>query len=710
MANATLAERVDAIYKNPVQLNNARDYLNMLASSEGTAGRGDRGYNVMFRGDLVNDYSRHPNIVHTYIDKNGKQGKSTAAGRYQFLNSTYENMAKKLGIKDFSPESQDKVAIALMLEKGVDFNDGADFGTNLRKVNNVWTSLAGSTLGAQYHSVRSFQQNLDAFNQSRNARGLSPVSSFWDNTTYQTSPTSLTSGMSPADAQRLTAQANSYLESLGFPKGGFLGQAMNDINNKVYAQPGAIPFQMYSGNHFTVSSNPYLTESNLASMAARLHNTDPRATYGVSAFGDGLHPTVAVAQPNGTVGVGTDVPTTLSVAPALSDGGIPVEDATRAKTLPSAQPVNQSVAQPVTTSSATSTQPSAQPMPQAVPPAINGATAPTVKQVLPTAQPKTPVSGASNGGTSTPQVPPAGAPQTVVYPKSADYYSETMYSGDMVKYNPATGEAEPVTQSANPFAMDAAAGIVALQGNSASQPTATPVPSSVPATQAPAPQSKAMSDYELEQKVLQLGNTNAVVPSSGAKPDSSAVIVPQGNRPANTLPLSDYQLEQKVLGVNVPQAVIPAFGNVSEQNSTAIVPAGQNANYVPRVAPVGTKAPMSQTYVDQQILQLGNGQSVVPALNAGDDIGSTAIVPARTVKPAGTQVGAWNVPDISPVVVPASTADTGAQNGDVTVGAWVIPTGGNQTVPQFQNTGVDALRDLLDQTTIRQRDLPRANY
>lgn len=708
MANATLAERVDAIYKNPVQLNNARDYLNMLASSEGTASRGDRGYNVMFRGDLVNDYSRHPNIVHTYIDKNGKQGKSTAAGRYQFLNSTYENMAKKLGIKDFSPESQDKVAIALMLEKGVDFNDGADFGTNLRKINNVWTSLAGSTLGAQYHSVRSFQQNLDAFNQSRNARGLSPVSSFWDNTTYQTSPASLTSGMSPADAQRLTAQANSYLESLGFPKGGFLGQAMNEINNRVYAQPGAIPFQMYSGNHFTVSSNPYLTESNLASMAARLHNTDPRATYGVSAFGDGLHPTVAVAQPNGTVGVGTDVPTTLSVAPALSDGGVPVEDATRAKAVAPAQPVSQPVAQPVTTSTTVTPQASAQPMPQAVPSTSNGATAPTVKQVLPTAQPKTPVSGASNGGTSTPQVPPAGAPQTVVYPKSADYYSETMYSGGMVKYNPVTGETEPVTPSANPFAMDAAAGIVALQGNNATnaQPTTTPAP----VAQAPIPQSKAMSDYELEQKVLQLGNTNAVVPSSGAKPDSSTMIVPQGNRPANALPLSDYQLEQKVLGSNISQAVIPAFGNVPEQNSTAIVPAGQNANYIPRVPSVGNKAPMSQTYVDQQILQLGNGMSVVPALNTGDDMGSTVIVPARTAKSTGTQVGAWNVPDISPTVIPASTADTGAQNGDVTVGAWVIPTGGSQTVPQFQNTGVDALRDLLDQTTIRQRDLPRANY
>lgn len=320
---ATLAEKVEAVYKNPQQLANAKDYLNMLAASEGTANQGDNGYNIMFRGGKINSYNAHPNQRHEYIDKQGRKGVSTAAGRYQFLYSTYMGTAKKLGITDFSPESQDKVAIALMLERGVDFNNGADLATNVNKINNTWTSLTGSTLGAQYHSQRDPQFLLDAFNNSRRARGADPVTTKWGNVTYQTAP------VAPVDAKALMAKSQSYLESLGLPKDGLFGEAVRDIRNRTYADSGYIPWQFYSGDKFTVSSNPHLNEANLASMESRLHNTNPNVQYGVSSFGDGLHPTVAVQQPNGNVAVGTDVATTMAVAPALDDGGVPVEDATQ---------------------------------------------------------------------------------------------------------------------------------------------------------------------------------------------------------------------------------------------------------------------------------------------------------------------------------------------------------------------------------------------
>ena len=332
MANATLKERVEAIYKNPAQLANARDYLNMLAASEGTATQGNNGYNIMFRGGMFNDYSAHPNQRHEYIDKQGRKGVSTAAGRYQFLKGTYDGVAKQLGITDFSPESQDKVAIALMLQKGVDFNDGADLASNVGRINNVWTSLAGSTLGAQYHSTRDPQFLLNAFNQSRAARGAQPVTTTWGGTVYQ-SPAGYSTapggaGM-PANIKDIAAKAQSYLESIGLPNSqSYLGNAMASIRNKTYADSGYIPWQLYQGNKFTVSSNPYLNEGNLASMEQRLHNANPNVQYGVSQFGDGMHPTVAVQNPDGTIGIGTDVPTTIAVAPALSDGGVPVEDAT----------------------------------------------------------------------------------------------------------------------------------------------------------------------------------------------------------------------------------------------------------------------------------------------------------------------------------------------------------------------------------------------
>lgn len=506
MASADIRDRVDAVYNNATQLANARDYLNMLASSEGTAGRGDRGYNVMFRGDLISDYSRHPNMMHTYTDKNGKQGGSTAAGRYQFLYKTYDAMAKRLGIMDFSPESQDKVAIALMLEKGVDFSDGADFGRNVAKINNVWTSLAGSSLGMQHHSVRSFQQNLDAFNQSRHSRGMSPVTSFWDKTTYQTDPASLTTGMSQADMQKMTAQANSYLESLGLPRDGFLGQALSDISKKVYAQPGAIPFQMYSGNKFTVSSDPNLTDQNVSAMAARLHNTDPNALYGVSVTSNGIVGTANLTQP-------------------------------------------------------------------AVTPVVNNTPAPvTTRQGLPTAQPKTPVSGAPNGGASTPQAPATGAPQTMVYPKSEDYHTGEIASGGMVRWDPASGD------------------------NYVVQPVVTQYRTGTPQSPAEVPNVGGVSD---------------------------------------------------------------AFAGLPSIQTIASKP-------VPVPATVG---------------------GVPDAFSGFPAIQSTGLK-------LGTSLSGEPQSDTSTTSQPVTQ-----------VGAWVIPTGSNG-IPQFQNTSVDALRDLLGQTQIKQRDLP----
>lgn len=400
MANATLKERVEAIYKNPTQLANARDYLNMLAASEGTATQGNNGYNIMFRGGVFNDYSAHPNQRHEYIDKQGRKGVSTAAGRYQFLKGTYDSVAKQLGITDFSPESQDKVAIALMLQKGVDFNDGADLASNVGRINNVWTSLAGSTLGAQYHSTRDPQFLLNAFNQSRAARGAQPVTTTWGGTTYQSpagySTTSGGAGM-PANIKEIAAKAQSYLESIGLPNSqSYLGNAMASIRNKTYADSGYIPWQLYQGNKFTVSSNPYLNEGNLASMEQRLHNANPNIQYGVSQFGDGMHPTVAVQNPDGTVGIGTDVATTIAVAPALSDGGVPVEDATLGSpaVAPQTQLVEDTLQAPL---KGAPVQPA------------------TSSNVLPTATPKTQPKVSTAGASATPATtPPAstGASQT----------------------------------------------------------------------------------------------------------------------------------------------------------------------------------------------------------------------------------------------------------------------------------------------------------
>ena len=56
---------------------------------------------------LFTDYSDHPRKL---VTPNPKL-KSTGAGRYQLLSRWWDAYRKQLGLKDFSPKSQDAVAL-----------------------------------------------------------------------------------------------------------------------------------------------------------------------------------------------------------------------------------------------------------------------------------------------------------------------------------------------------------------------------------------------------------------------------------------------------------------------------------------------------------------------------------------------------------------------------------------------------------------------
>lgn len=92
-------------------------FLDVIAWTEGTdrnIGDGARtGYNIMFTGKTFSSFADHPR---QFIRSGGIT--STAAGRYQFLNTTWDDIARKLGLKDFSPENQDKAAIQLIKRRG----------------------------------------------------------------------------------------------------------------------------------------------------------------------------------------------------------------------------------------------------------------------------------------------------------------------------------------------------------------------------------------------------------------------------------------------------------------------------------------------------------------------------------------------------------------------------------------------------------------
>jgi len=118
---------------------NLRAFLDMIAAAEGAD------YNVRFGGARFDDLSDHPRIRTPFKQTDGKTNYSTAAGRYQFLARTWDELAEQLGLPDFSPASQDAAAIELIRQRGAlrDVVVG-NFEEAVRKVRSIWASLPGS--------------------------------------------------------------------------------------------------------------------------------------------------------------------------------------------------------------------------------------------------------------------------------------------------------------------------------------------------------------------------------------------------------------------------------------------------------------------------------------------------------------------------------------------------------------------------------------
>ncbi len=126
-------------------------FLDMLAWSEGTIGKGDDGYNdIVDPAGFFSDYSTHPNLL---VQVNAKI-KSTAAGRYQLLSRYYEPYRKQLGLPDFSPVSQDKIAIQQIKErKAYQLIIAGKITDAISRCSNIWASLPGNTYGQRQHKL-----------------------------------------------------------------------------------------------------------------------------------------------------------------------------------------------------------------------------------------------------------------------------------------------------------------------------------------------------------------------------------------------------------------------------------------------------------------------------------------------------------------------------------------------------------------------------
>lgn len=134
-----------------------RAFLAVIRRGEGTGDAG--GYNRLFGGGTFSSYAQHPNQL---VVKSGYR--STAAGAYQFIKSTWDETAAAMGLRDFSPASQDIGALGRLAYRGaIDDILKGNFEAALKKTGKEWASLPFSPYG---QPVISYQTALNVFKQN----------------------------------------------------------------------------------------------------------------------------------------------------------------------------------------------------------------------------------------------------------------------------------------------------------------------------------------------------------------------------------------------------------------------------------------------------------------------------------------------------------------------------------------------------------------
>jgi muramidase (phage lysozyme) len=127
-----------------------RAFLDVLAYCEGTGNN----YNIIYSGRRFSSFAAHPHIRICA----GKYC-SDAAGRYQFLGSTWDGLRRQYGFADFSPRNQDMGAVALLIQCGALSRIlSNDFAGAVRAANRIWPSLPG---GSQ--QTRNWEQVAQAY-------------------------------------------------------------------------------------------------------------------------------------------------------------------------------------------------------------------------------------------------------------------------------------------------------------------------------------------------------------------------------------------------------------------------------------------------------------------------------------------------------------------------------------------------------------------
>lgn len=148
--------------QHPLPKARTEAFLATIAIAEGP--HTPNGYRTQFTGARFANFQDHPRQIKCGR-RYGRKLCSDAAGRYQFLSPTWDRLAKKMGIKDFSPRNQDRAAVKLMREKGAlkDVESGR-FEAAVKKLVPTWPSFRrfgnGSLEKSMPHLKQTYEQKL----------------------------------------------------------------------------------------------------------------------------------------------------------------------------------------------------------------------------------------------------------------------------------------------------------------------------------------------------------------------------------------------------------------------------------------------------------------------------------------------------------------------------------------------------------------------
>jgi muramidase (phage lysozyme) len=130
-------------------------FLDLISFSEGTSlsplTKND-GYDVIVSGvkgkSVFTDYAKHPfeDGGEVIVRTGPPELASTAAGRYQLLARYWKDYKVRLRLADYSPASQDAVAVQQIRErKGLDLIEVGNIEGAIAACANIWASLPGNS-------------------------------------------------------------------------------------------------------------------------------------------------------------------------------------------------------------------------------------------------------------------------------------------------------------------------------------------------------------------------------------------------------------------------------------------------------------------------------------------------------------------------------------------------------------------------------------